>query len=433
MRIAYVVSTYPLPSQTFIVNEMIEVQEAGHEIVAVPLYLAAHSSVRNETFERLRPVAILPTPLFNFTVACLALWMLFTHPLRVMGTLISLHWASGLNPYAHASLILITPKALATAWRLRQANVDRIHAHFATHTATCAGIAGSVSGIPFSFTAHAYDIYCTTPKLRNDTLGWKLSRAIQVFTVCEYAANLLRQRLPAADGNRIQTVYVGIPMHLFCEEPPPPRDGGLRLLCVAHFYEKKGLDTLLDACALLRDQGLPFRLLLYGDGPLREALAEQIARLGLGDHVTFGGIISQEEVAWQMRACHLLVMPCRQDRNGDMDGIPTAFMEAMAVGRPVISCPISGIPELVRHGETGLLVVPNNPSALAAAVMRLASDNALCIRLGQQARALVERQHDQRLNVCYLLELMTHVSLSVAAHQRTQKTLKGISSDSRGA
>jgi colanic acid/amylovoran biosynthesis glycosyltransferase len=422
MRIAYVIPTYPLPSQTFIVNEMIEVQEAGHDIVAVPLYLAAPSSVRNDTFEQLRPVAILPAPLVSFTVACLALWMLFTRPLRVMGTLISLHWASGLNPYAHASLIVITPKALATARRLRQAKVDRIHAHFATHTATCAGIAGRVSDIPFSFTAHAYDIYCTTPKLRNDTLDWKLRRAIQVFTVCEYAASLLRQRLPGADGDRIHTAYVGIPMHLFCEEPPPPRDGGLRLLCVAHFYEKKGLDTLIDACALLRDQGLPFHLRLYGDGPLREALAAQIARLRLGGHVTLGGIIPQEEVARQMKACHFLVMPCRQGRDGDMDGIPTAFMEAMAVGRPVISCPISGIPELVRHGETGLLVPPNDPSALAAAVMRLACDNALCIRLGQQARALAERQHDQRLNACRLLELTTRGSLSSFARQQTQNT-----------
>jgi colanic acid/amylovoran biosynthesis glycosyltransferase len=431
MRIAYVVPTYPLPSQTFIVNEMLEVQEAGHNIVAVPLYSAAHSSVRNRAFERLRPMAILPTPLFNFTVACLALWMLFTRPLRVIGTLISLHWASGLNPYAHVSLIIITPKALATAWRLRQAKVDRIHAHFATHTATCAGIAGMVSGIPFSFTAHAYDIYCTTPKLRNDMLGWKVRHAIQVFAVSEYAATFLRQSLPAADGDRIHTVYVGIPMHLFCKEPPPPRDGGLRLLCVAHFYEKKGLDTLIDTCALLRDQGLPFHLRLYGDGPLRGALATQIARLGLGDHIILGGVIPQEEVARQMKACHLLVMPCRQDRHGDMDGIPTTFMEAMAVGRPVISCPISGIPELVHHGETGLLVPPDDPFALAAAVTRLASDNALCIRMGQQARALVERQHDQRLNVCRLLELITRSSPSVSARQRSQKILNSIPGTSR--
>ncbi len=94
-----------------------------------------------------------------------------------------------------------------------------------------------------------------------------------------------------------------------------------------------------------------------------------------------------------MRACHAVVMPCRQDHTGDMDGIPTVFMEAMATGRPVISCPISGIPELVRDGETGLLVPSDDPQALAGAIERLARDESLRVQLGRQGRALVERQH----------------------------------------
>jgi len=131
-----------------------------------------------------------------------------------------------------------------------------------------------------------------------------------------------------------------------------------------------------------------------------------VAALELGEHVLLGGPIPQERVAEEMRACHLFVMPCRQDRTGDMDGIPTVFMEAMAVGRPVVSCPISGIPELVRDGETGLLVPPDDPRALADAVLRLARDEALRLRLGTAGRNLVERQHDQRRNVRRLLALM---------------------------
>ena len=130
--------------------------------------------------------------------------------------------AAGLNPYAHGRLLAITPKALATAWRLRQLKVDHIHAHFAMDCTTCAGIASSISGIPFSFTVHAYDLYCTTPKLRNDTLSWKLRHAHKVFAVSEYAANLLRQSLPAAERDRVHTVYVGILLDLFRMQPPPP-------------------------------------------------------------------------------------------------------------------------------------------------------------------------------------------------------------------
>ena len=178
MRIAYVLPT-PTPS-TFTYNEMIEVQEAGHDLVIVPLHSSPPSKVPLRIFDRLKPEKVFPASLCNTTIICLSLCVLLTQPIRVLRTLLSLHWAAGLNPFVHAALIAVTPKALATAWWLRRWRIDCIHAHFATHTATCAGIAGVVSGIPFSFTAHAYDIYCTSMRLRNGTLDWKLRHAVQV-------------------------------------------------------------------------------------------------------------------------------------------------------------------------------------------------------------------------------------------------------------
>jgi glycosyltransferase involved in cell wall biosynthesis len=335
----------------------------------------------------------------------LALWVLVTNPVRTLAALLGLHRAAGLNPWAHAKLVVVAPKALAAAWRLRRLGVERIHAHWAHQSADCAAIASRVSGIPFSFTAHAYDIYSNAPKLRNETLVWKLRRATQVFAVSDYAADLLRARLEPSERGRVHTVRVGIPMHLFRPEPPRPRDGTLRLLCVCRFVDTKGLDTLVDACAVLRERGVRFHLQLFGDGPLRAALAAQIARLGLEAHVGLGTPVPQERVAEELRACHAFVMPCRRDRTGDMDGIPTAFMEAMATGRPVVSCPVSGVPELVRDGETGLLAPSDDPAAFAAAVERLAADEALAARLGRQGRALVERQHDAHLNARRVLAL----------------------------
>src|SRR5262249_54686286 len=292
------------------------------------------------------------------------------------------------------------------AWRLPRLGVERLHAHFANQTADCAGIAGSVAGLPFSFTAHAYDIYSADPRLRNATLDWKLRHAARVFTVRNFARDLLRARLPEADRERVCTAYVGIPTGLFRAEPPPPDGDGVRLLCVARFQEKKGIDTLLDACALLRDRHVPFHLELIGDGPLRSELEAQVVQLDLGRHVALPGPLSQEEVAQAMKACHLVVMPCRRDRTGDMDGIPTVFMEALATGRPVVSCAVSGVPELVRDGETGALVPPDDARALAEAVERLAADPALRARLGAQGRALVERQYDQDRNARRVVELL---------------------------
>jgi colanic acid/amylovoran biosynthesis glycosyltransferase len=408
MRIAYIVPTSTL--STFIYNEMIEVQEAGHDLVVVPLHWAPPSKVPLRIFDRLKPEKILPASLCNATIICLSLYMVLTCPLSVLRTFFSLHWAAGLNCFVHAGVLAVAPKALATAWWLRHLRIHRIHAHFASQTATCAGIAAAVSGIPFSFSAHAYDIYCTAMSLRNGTLDWKLRHAIQVIAISEHGKNLLRARLPAADRGRVHRVYSGIPMDLFKEQAPPPIDSELRLLCIARFEGKKGLDTLIDACALLKSKFVPFHLRLYGGGPLRGAIANQIARLDLKQHVRQGSLIPQEEVAKELVACHVFVMPCRKDpKTGNMDGIPTVFMEAMATGRPVISCPISGIPELVRHGETGLLVHPDDPAALAGAITRLAFNDSLRIHLGRQARALAQQQHDQRMNTRQLLDLLTSV------------------------
>jgi colanic acid/amylovoran biosynthesis glycosyltransferase len=420
MRIAYVIPAWPpQPSQPFVVNEMIEVQRAGHELVVVPLYPLTEAAVRHGTYDALRPVAVLRAKLVDGGTLLAALLTLVLHPLRTLRTLVGLHVAAGRHVWQHARLLAITPKALAAARRLRALGVGHVHAHFANQTADCAAIAGSVAGIPFSFTAHAYDIYSTDPKLLNATLPWKLRHARRTFAVSRYAAELLRAHLPAADRDRVQVAYVGIPTSLFRFEPLPADDRPLRLLCVARFQEKKGLDTLLDACARLRDRGLPFQLRIFGDGPLRAALAAQIDALSLAGHVHLGQPIPQEAVAAEMRACHAFVMPCRRDRTGDMDGIPTVFMEAMASGRPVVSCAVSGVPELVRDGETGLIVPPDDPDALADAVTRLAADGALRARLAPAGRALVERQHDQAQNARRVVALLAgapdHPPVAVAA------------------
>lgn len=407
MRIAYVIPTQ-VPT-TFIYNEMIEVQEAGHDLVVAPLYSTPPSKVPVRVFDRLKPGKILPASLCTPTILWRSLFMLLTHPVKVLCTLCSLHRSAGLNPFSHAAILAVVPKALATAWWLTQLQVDRIHAHFASHTATCAAIASALSGIPFSFTAHAYDIYCTTMMLRNDTLDWKLRHAIQVFAISEHGANLLRKRLAVGDRGRVHRVYVGIPMDLFKEQSPLPlTNGELRLLCIARLENKKGIDTLLDACGLLKARSIPFHLSIYGAGELRGVLMDQIMRLGLDCHVQLENPIPQEKVATELAACHAFVMPCREDQTtGNIDGIPTVFMEAMATGRPVISCPVAGVPELVRDGETGLLVPQDNPAALAEAIIRLGSDDSLRTRLGRQARLLAQQQHNQHTNTGQFLCLLT--------------------------
>jgi colanic acid/amylovoran biosynthesis glycosyltransferase len=409
MRIAYIV---PVPSLfSFVYNEMIEVQDAGHELVIVPLHSGSSSPRSARIVDRLRPLKTLPASLCNSAIIWHALLTLLTRPMRVFRTLFSLHCAAGFNLFVHAGILAVTPKALAMAWWFDRLRVHRIHAHFASHTATCAGIASLVSAIPFSFTAHAYDIYCTTLSLRNVTLNWKLRHAIQAFAISEHGKNFLCSQLCATDRGHVHKVYVGIPLDLFKEQAPPPISNEIRLLCIASLDRKKGLNTLLDACALLKKRSVHFKLRIYGDGPLREELTKAIVRLALIDQVELRNPIPQEEVAKELETCHVFVMPCRKDPiTGNIDGIPTVFMEAMATGRPVITCPVAGIPELVRNGETGLLVDADDPAGLAEAITRLKAEDSLRLQLGRQARALAEQQHDQRRNARQFIDLMMSVA-----------------------
>jgi len=415
MRIAYVIPAWPpLASQPFVVNEMLAVQRAGHELVVLPLYPNRDQRIRHGTFTQLRPVCVLPAPLVDLRSVLLALVVSARRPLRTLPPIAGLHRTAGCAAWAHVRLLAVTPKAVAAAWRLQRLGVQHVHAHFANQTADCAAIVASVAGLPFSLTAHAYDIYSTAPGLRNATLRWKLEHAARVFAVSNFARDLLRGELPAGERERVQTSYVGIPLALFRYVPPPADTDGLRLLSIARFQEKKGLDTLLDACARLRDREVAFSLRIFGDGPLRPHLAAQCLRLALHDRVMLGEPIAQERVAEEMRAAHVFVLPCRRDRHGDMDGIPTVFMEALATGRPVVSCAVSGIPELVRDGETGALVPPDDPDALADAIAWLARERAVREQLGRQGRALVEQQHDAERNARQLVTALAELHAVLA-------------------
>lgn len=405
--IVYVIPAYPpAPSQPFVVNEMVEIARAGHRLIVLPLYAGPESDVRHGTFAALQPDRVLPPRLVDAATVARALAVLVRHPVRVLRALAGLHRAAGWNPWSHLRLLAVTPKALAAVLALRGESVDHVHAHFANQTADCAAILGTVAGIPFSFTAHAYDIYSHVPRLRNDTLGWKLQHAARALAVSDFGAGVMRRWLPDRLAARVATAYVGIPLELFQWSPPRADASPIRLLSVARLTEKKGIDVLLDACALLAQRGVAFRCEVIGDGPLREALEARHAALGLGESVRFRRGVPQESVAAALRECDLFVMPCRQDATGDMDGIPTVFMEAMATGRPVVSCAVSGVPELVRHDETGLLVPVDDAEAVAAAVARLAGDVELRARLASAGRALVERQHDQAANARAVLRTL---------------------------
>lgn len=326
-------------------------------------------------------------------------------------------WGEALRRTAPSRKLLVrTPlvllKGALIARRLEAMGVRHVHAHWATHPTLAAWLVRELTGIGYSFTAHAHDIYVDRAMLRE-----KAEAARFVVTISEFNRRLLADACGAATAEKIHVVRCGVDVAAFAPGarivPEAPT-----FVCVASLREYKGHAVLLDAVAILRARGSNVRVVLVGDGELRAALEARVAREGLGDRVELRGALAHQEIPAVLRASTAMVLPSVTSRDGQMEGIPVALMEAMATGVPVIATRLSGIPELVRDGETGLLVPERDPAALAAAMERLAADPALGVRLAGAARSVVRERFDRKRNVARLAALFEPFTCETAMRWR---------------
>jgi glycosyltransferase involved in cell wall biosynthesis len=286
--------------------------------------------------------------------------------------------------------------AAAMARRMEAQGVERVHAHWATYPTMCALCIEELSGIPYSFTGHAHDIFADRVGLAT-----KVQRAGAVLTCTDHGRSILVEEGggEAASGDRVHLVHHGVRLDVFGQKALPGRAGGepLRILCVAALQEYKGHRYLLDACAELTRRGVPNQLTLLGDGELRDELELQAAALGLD--VRFLGRRPSVEVREELVRTDVFALASVQMDNGNMDGIPNVAVEAMAIGRPVVMSSLPGIRELVVHEETGLLAPSRDSTALADQLQRIAGDHPLVEALVAKARSRVEREHDAERNL----------------------------------
>jgi glycosyltransferase involved in cell wall biosynthesis len=424
--VGYVLMGFPRVSETFIASELLRVEQAG-----VPLRLFVVKPVEERERELRHPVvdaiqaepvhlpdpSSLTVPLHRWRRADLRP---FLPPLRR----VLRRRAGGLARATATTLAqavrdrrtkLSGPRklylkellqAIALADRLLDApDVHHLHAHFAHGTTTITWHAARIAGLPFSFTGHARDIYAEhlNPK------GWLRRKLLAArFVVTCTAANVrhLKAIAPAAD---VHLVYHGLNADFarMLTEPPPPaaaeRDT-LRLLAVGRVVAKKGFDVLVDACAVLRRRGVAFEAAIVGQEDMHSAaVRERIAAHGLEQQVLLAGPMAQDALLREYRRASALCMPSRLLAD-DRDGIPNVLVEAMAAGTPVIASAVSGIPELVEHEVNGLLVAPEDPEALADALLQL-GDEAVARRLARSARETVARRFDGPRQASLLAEL----------------------------
>lgn len=392
--IGYVVRKFPVLSETFILNEILAIEALGAEVHVFPLAPTRDPRFHEGVGRLKATIHYVPGPSELRTLLRYARRQARRHPrrywrqlLRVLGT-------------GKPSLLWRFLQASYVAERARKVRVRHLHAHYANRTATVAHQASRLLGIPFSFTAHAFDVFRDADER---VIGRKMADARFTATVSEYNVDFL-EALANGGEPRVELVRNGIDMGRFAPAESPPT-GPFTILSVARLVEKKGLPILIEACRTLRDRGYDFRCEIVGKGRLRAQLERQIRGAGLQKVVRLVGPLAQQEVIDRYHRAHVVALPAIVGSDGNREGLPVSIVEALACGVPVVSTPVTGIPEAVHDGVNGLIVPEGDPDALAEALERLIDEPELLERLRAAARDSVLEEYRQERTVSRLLGL----------------------------
>jgi colanic acid/amylovoran biosynthesis glycosyltransferase len=292
-------------------------------------------------------------------------------------------------------------QAVHVGLRLRQMEINHVHAHFAGMAARTAFWINKFFSITFSFTAHANDIF--SPRQFEIGLDKLVDRACAIVTETDFAARFLRERF-SHRADRVHRIYNGLDLAEFGRadfSSTPPL-----IIAVGRLIPKKGFGDLIRTCALLAERGKSFRCEIIGEGPLNDELRRQIGELCLQNNVVLAGAQPQTQLRRRLAAANVFVLPSVIDPDGGMDNLPTVIMEAMATRLPVVSTNIGGIPEMVVENETGFLVQSGDAKAMADAIETVIGDCSSATRLGhsgyERVRALFSIENNVR-ELCALL------------------------------
>jgi glycosyltransferase involved in cell wall biosynthesis len=390
VKVGYVVKRYPRYSETFIVNEILAHEAAGLNLEIFSL-LPPEDGHFQDVISRVRaPVFYLPSKGLKATD--------FWSALEEIGKTSPEGWNS--FETARGEDVRYIYQALVLASKVRLRDISHLHAHFATASATVARLAARFAGVPYTLTAHAKDIFHES--VQSDDVRRKLADAASVVTVSDYNLEYLHKNYgPAAQ--RARRIYNGLGLERFPYSSP--RERSPRILGVGRLVEKKGFAVLIEGCAILADKGREFTCQIVGTGPQERELRAQIARLGLEGRVDLLGPRPQNELARHAQGAAVFAAPCVVGTDGNRDGLPTVLLEAMALGTPCVSTAVTGIPEVINDGMTGLMVPQRDPAALAVAIERLLEDPDLRVRLAGRARRLVEAEFDAHRNAAHLRDI----------------------------
>ena len=398
LKLAFIVTEFPKTTETFVMRDVMDLHRLGCD---VRIFHLTHFNTDDTIHDFARPALDWATDypyLFSGSVLAATWRSLRTRPAVVLKLIRDIIIGCRHDPVMLLKSLFLFPKSLRISADLEQWKVDHVHAAYAGHPATAAWIIHRMTGIPFSCSSHAHDLFETQA-----LLATKLPEAAFVRTISEYNRSFILQHVPALADRPPVVIHVGN----YLDTPPSLRYGprtGFRLLYVGSLEYRKGVDLLLRATAQLE---LPdWQLDILGDGPERASLTEMAQTLGIADRVTFHGRKRNEAVQQAMRDASLLVVPSRIGPRNQTEGLPTVIVEAFSCELPVIATRLTGIPEIVQQDKTGLLFEMEDFDAIAAAITRVAADPDAAAARTRAGRQLVEEEFDQRVNAARLFKLI---------------------------
>ena len=399
MRIGYFTNQNPAVSHTFIRREMCALEALGVSVIRYALWTSTENILDPEDkVEQQHTHYILKAGVGEF-LRCV-FGAMVKHPgrmVRVVQLAMKIGWRSERGMLRHFAYVI---EAIVLANWCRRDGVQHIHAHFGTNSAAIAMLASQLSGIAYSFTAHGSEEFEKAPLLSLDV---KVCNAAFVVAVSSFGRSQLMRWLPSSQWEKIALVHCGLDQRFLNIEPsPPPR--APRLVCVGRLGEHKGQLLLVAAARRLHDAGAKFTVVLVGDGPMRPLIEEAIRQNGLADYISITGWVTGEQVQAEIIGSRALVLPSFSEN------MPIVIMEALALGRPVISTYVAGIPELVQSGKTGWLVPASDEIALADAMNEaLTASVDRLATMGLAGRECISEHHDAAKEAAKLQELFQTV------------------------
>jgi glycosyltransferase involved in cell wall biosynthesis len=376
-EVAYLLERFPSFGQTFCYREVAELERQGTKVHVYSIRRPVDEPKQDWDEQLVRQVHYLPEE--NALVREV--------DRLVRGGRVSDTARETVEKWGRQSDFLRLYQAIYVGQRIQQDGIRHLHAHFAGMAARTAFWINQFLGIPYSFTAHANDIFA--PRDFVVSLAKLLANAAAIVTVSDYAAEFLRNRFPEV-SSRVHRIYNGVDLSRF--HPVDFGSGIPAIVSIGRLIEKKGFADLISACRLLKPRGRDFVCEIIGEGPLENALRSQIARDDLESCVKLVGPRTQSQIALSLAHATIFVLPCTREEGGGMDNLPTVIMEAMAAGLPVISTPLAGIPEMVQNNFNGILVREHDPEAVSAAIEYLIAHPEEARRLGDRGREIAREK-----------------------------------------